>query len=524
MHTCTCIYFSLYCAHFYLFVCSLLLLLVPADVLKIECMALYDYAARSDKELSFKKGDQLQVIEKTPDSNWWDGFHQGRRGFIPVSYVEIAELQPYESATRSNMAIPQPPQRKSSIHRTDESSETGEKVSEEPSEVPIAEERSSTPCSDGARKVATPPPPLEPHGVDVTTLPDHAPPVEKPSAPAVDKPIAPAVDKPATPVHKAMLPDKPLDKTVEKASELHAAEKPADPQLDKPQDEGEVPSEQETVKEGSQPPHEIAEEAKKVDKAAPIEKSTPNEKATPIEKPPPIQAVKGNVSKLKAQFSGDIVEPKPDAQAGHHRQRSTDWNKSSLSDMSEEMSRSSSTSGGSKAGTVGTPEDISARTLSGSAGSKQEDMSRSSSGGNKAGMPPIPPKAVAAPPPTRPKPPPTLTQPPSTPTTTTTSATPTEPSGAFNIISHTSGISPLQRAAAVAAVSAVVTPSKPPPPSKLTGGAASGSTGGKVKRNSSQKEVEKPAPIKPKAGDKTDMLRAELQAAVAKQGKPPTND
>ena len=30
------------------------------------------------KELSFEKGSMLDVIEKTPDVNWWDRFHQGQ--------------------------------------------------------------------------------------------------------------------------------------------------------------------------------------------------------------------------------------------------------------------------------------------------------------------------------------------------------------------------------------------------------------------------------------------------------------
>ena len=503
---------------------------ILADVLKIECTALYDYTARSEKELSFKKGDQLQVIEKTPDSNWWDGFHEGKRGFIPVSYVEIAELQSSDSVTMktSSMAIPQPPQRMSSIHRTDEDSETGgEKVSEEPREVPIVEEWSSTPCSDSARKEATPPPHFEPPSVDhhAPTLPcEAAVPVEKSSVPVVDKMIGPVVEKPSTPVHKAALPVvKPLDKPVETPSEVH--DKPAEPLVERVVDEVDIISAQGLRRESSQPPHETTEEAKKVgDKAAPIEKATsidktaPSEKTASIEKPPPpIQAVKGNVSKLKAQFSAETGEQKPptDAQLGHRRQRSTDGNKSSLLDMPEDTSRSSSTSGGNKAGTA---EDLSVRPLSGSAGSKQEDMSRSSSGGNKAGMPPIPFKVVVAPPPTRPKPP--LAQPPSTPTTTPSSIT--ESSSAFTITPHTAGISPLQRAAAVAAVAAVVTPSKPPPPpSKAIAAAAVAATGGKVRRNSSQKEEkEKPASIKPKPGDKSDMLRAELQAAMAKHGKP----
>ncbi len=79
----------------------------------VEAYALYDYSGRNDKELSFKRGDIIQVIEKTPDHNWWDGFHNGKRGFIPVAYIEIPELAP--SADPSSALVPTPPQRKSSM-------------------------------------------------------------------------------------------------------------------------------------------------------------------------------------------------------------------------------------------------------------------------------------------------------------------------------------------------------------------------------------------------------------------------
>lgn len=86
---------------------------VLTDVLKIDARALYDYTARSDKELTFKRGDLLQVIEKTPDHNWWDGFHQGRRGFIPVAYIEITEVQP-------TLSRPPLPERRSSMNTREE--------------------------------------------------------------------------------------------------------------------------------------------------------------------------------------------------------------------------------------------------------------------------------------------------------------------------------------------------------------------------------------------------------------------
>lgn len=69
-------------------------LVIDMEIALIPAMALHDYNARSDKELTFKRGDLLQVIEKTSDGNWWDGFIGRKHGYIPVAYVEIIELSP----------------------------------------------------------------------------------------------------------------------------------------------------------------------------------------------------------------------------------------------------------------------------------------------------------------------------------------------------------------------------------------------------------------------------------------------
>ncbi len=127
--------------------------------MRIGARALYDYSARSDKELSFNRGDALQVITKTPDNNWWDGFHFGKRGFIPVAYVEITELKtspsptpavetvavpeptsPVPAAAAGTMAVPAPPLRKSSIPVSPADGEAALKVSESPSQPVIPEE------------------------------------------------------------------------------------------------------------------------------------------------------------------------------------------------------------------------------------------------------------------------------------------------------------------------------------------------------------------------------------------------
>ena len=124
---------------------------VCADAgMRIGARALYDYEARSDKELTFNRGDALQVITKTPDNNWWDGFHASKRGFIPVAYVEITELKTSPSppidvstsapASSGTLLIPAPPQRKSSMPTTAE-----EASLKEPSQPTIEEEEEERP-------------------------------------------------------------------------------------------------------------------------------------------------------------------------------------------------------------------------------------------------------------------------------------------------------------------------------------------------------------------------------------------
>ncbi|KAI9276094.1 hypothetical protein BY458DRAFT_136729 [Sporodiniella umbellata] len=49
--------------------------------------ALYDFAATSEDELSFKTNDIVQVIEEV-DEGWWLGELNGKRGIFPVNYTE----------------------------------------------------------------------------------------------------------------------------------------------------------------------------------------------------------------------------------------------------------------------------------------------------------------------------------------------------------------------------------------------------------------------------------------------------
>ena len=55
-------------------------------------VALYDYDARTDEDLSFKKSDFLEILNDT-QGDWWYAISQstGKKGYIPSNYVAKAK-------------------------------------------------------------------------------------------------------------------------------------------------------------------------------------------------------------------------------------------------------------------------------------------------------------------------------------------------------------------------------------------------------------------------------------------------
>lgn len=53
-------------------------------------MALYNYTARDVTDVSFRKGDRLQVIDDS-DGDWWTVIHltTAQEGLIPGNFVAI---------------------------------------------------------------------------------------------------------------------------------------------------------------------------------------------------------------------------------------------------------------------------------------------------------------------------------------------------------------------------------------------------------------------------------------------------
>lgn len=60
----------------------------PAPAPYLRCVALYDYDARSDDDLSFRKGEKLAILN-SKDGDWWFARSQltGAEGYLPSNYV-----------------------------------------------------------------------------------------------------------------------------------------------------------------------------------------------------------------------------------------------------------------------------------------------------------------------------------------------------------------------------------------------------------------------------------------------------
>ncbi len=52
----------------------------------MEAVAQYDFTGRTDRELSFKKGDLLVVFNQV-STDWWEGAYNGKEGLIPDKYI-----------------------------------------------------------------------------------------------------------------------------------------------------------------------------------------------------------------------------------------------------------------------------------------------------------------------------------------------------------------------------------------------------------------------------------------------------
>lgn len=60
----------------------------PLESENLEATAQFDFNARSERELSFKKGDTLTLYTQV-SNDWWRGALAGREGLIPDKYIML---------------------------------------------------------------------------------------------------------------------------------------------------------------------------------------------------------------------------------------------------------------------------------------------------------------------------------------------------------------------------------------------------------------------------------------------------
>ena len=51
------------------------------------CIALYDFEAQQDGDLTIKKGDRVKLLDK--GKGWWKGELDGKVGLFPHNYVKL---------------------------------------------------------------------------------------------------------------------------------------------------------------------------------------------------------------------------------------------------------------------------------------------------------------------------------------------------------------------------------------------------------------------------------------------------
>ena len=65
--------------------------------------ALYDFTGTATDELSFKKGDKLEITERVSE-DWLRGKHSGREGMLPRAFVQLATGEPGTSSFTGNQS------------------------------------------------------------------------------------------------------------------------------------------------------------------------------------------------------------------------------------------------------------------------------------------------------------------------------------------------------------------------------------------------------------------------------------
>ena len=65
--------------------------------------ALYDFTGTATDELSFRKGDKIEITERVSE-DWLRGKHNGREGMLPRVFVQLLTVEPGTSSFIGNQS------------------------------------------------------------------------------------------------------------------------------------------------------------------------------------------------------------------------------------------------------------------------------------------------------------------------------------------------------------------------------------------------------------------------------------
>lgn len=66
----------------------------------MEAVALYEFSAGSDDELSFKKGTIVKILNMTDDKHWFKAEIKGKKGYVPNNYIQMKPHPWYYGKTK----------------------------------------------------------------------------------------------------------------------------------------------------------------------------------------------------------------------------------------------------------------------------------------------------------------------------------------------------------------------------------------------------------------------------------------
>lgn len=126
----------------------------------LRATALYDYTARESDELSLRKNDVVEILQKN-DDDWWQVRRGKEIGMIPSNYIYVTVSSPRESK-----AVASPPKWGSPVASSKYNNQT---KSGDPSSYQMNDNRHNMNQSSSSSSSSSSPPPVM-HSTDLRRL------------------------------------------------------------------------------------------------------------------------------------------------------------------------------------------------------------------------------------------------------------------------------------------------------------------------------------------------------------------